>query len=324
MLYAEGATERTQSDSPEQAAVRADLIEGLSGPQARIAPKYFYDALGSKLFEAICQLDEYYLTRTEATILAQHGASIAEAVGVGATLIDLGAGNCAKAASLFPVLQPCSYVPVDISVAFLHGAVEQLKKSYPHIPMHPVGLDFSGFWVLPASIQDGHAKKLFFYPGSSLGNFTPLEAAKFLTRIRAVCGDQGALLLGIDLVKPAEELEAAYDDALGVTAAFNLNALQNVNRLLGSNFQPRDWQHRAVFNAAQSRVEMYLRARKDMTVSWPGGARAFAGGAEIHTENSYKYSREAILDLLQQSGFGEVRCWSDADNRYLVCHARAS
>lgn len=324
MSHGEGATEQIQKCDPEHAATRAELIDGLCRPQARIAPKYFYDSLGSELFELICQLDEYYLTRTEAAILRQYAAAIAEAVGVGATLIDLGAGNCAKAASLFHVLRPRAYVPVDISVTFLRGAVETLKASYPHIPMHPVGLDFSDFWVLPASVQDGCRKKLFFYPGSSLGNFTPLQAAKFLTRIRAACDGEGALLLGIDLVKPAEELEAAYDDELGVTAAFNLNILRHINRLLGSNFQPRDWQHKAVFNAVQSRVEMYLCARKNVTVVWPGGARMFADGEEIHTENSYKYSRTAILDLLQRSGFGEVLCWSDADNRYLVCHARAT
>ena len=321
---AEIAADRSLKFGSEQEAARAELIEGLSRPQARIAPKYFYDALGSKLFEAICQLDEYYLTRTEAAILAHHGAEIAASVGAGATLIDLGAGNCAKAAGLFHVLQPQAYVPVDISVEFLRGAVEGLKKTYPHIPIHPVGLDFSDALVLPARVQDRRCKKLFFYPGSSLGNFTPLQAAKFLARIRAACGGDGALLLGIDLVKPAAELEAAYDDALGVTAAFNLNALRHINRLLGSDFLPRDWQHKVLFNAVQSRVEMYLRAAKDLTVTWPGGVRAFARGADIHTENSYKYSREAILDLLRRSGFGAARCWSDADNRYLVCHARAT
>ena len=324
MSYGEGTTERVQQGGPEDAAIRAELIDGLCRPQARIAPKYFYDALGSKLFELICELDEYYLTRTEAEILSRHAAAIAEAAGVGTTLIDLGAGNCAKAASLFHALRPRAYVPVDISVTFLRGAVEALKKSYPHIPMHPVGLDFSDFWVLPASVQEGGSRKLFFYPGSSLGNFTPLQAAKFLTRVRAACDGEGALLLGIDLVKSAEELEAAYDDELGVTAAFNLNILLHINRLLGSDFRPRDWQHKAVFSAAQSRVEMYLRARRDLTVTWPDGARMFASGAEIHTENSYKYSRASILDLLQRSGFGQVRCWSDADNRYLVCHARAT
>jgi dimethylhistidine N-methyltransferase len=316
--------DRSQQFGSEQEAARTELIEGLSRPQARIAPKYFYDALGSKLFEAICQLDEYYLTRTEAAILARHGAEIAASAGEGATLIDLGAGNCAKAAGLFHVLRPQAYVPIDISVEFLRDAVEGLKKSYPHIPIHPVGLDFSDFLHLPANVREWGSRKLFFYPGSSLGNFTPLLAAKFLARIRAACGEDGGLLLGIDLVKPAAELEAAYDDALGVTAAFNLNALRHINRLLGSDFVPRDWQHKALFNPAQSRVEMYLRAAKDLTVTWPGGARTFGKGAEIHTENSYKYSREAILELLRRSGFGEARCWSDEDNRYLVCHARAT
>ncbi|HEY1857580.1 L-histidine N(alpha)-methyltransferase [Acidocella sp.] len=320
---AEVATKRREELGSERDAARAELIAGLSRPQPSIAPKYFYDALGSKLFEAICELDEYYLTRTEAAIFAQHAAAIADSVGVGATLIDLGAGNCAKAAGLFHVLQPQAYIPVDISEEFLHRAVEGLKKSYPHIPMHPVALDFSDFLHLPAYVQE-RRKKLFFYPGSSLGNFTPLQAAQFLTRIRAACGGDGTLLLGIDLVKPAEELEAAYDDALGVTAAFNLNALRHINLLLGSDFLLRDWQHKALFNAAQSRVEMYLRARRDLTVTWPGGARAFGQGTAIHTENSYKYSCAAILDLLRQSGFGEARCWSDAEGRYLVCHARAT
>ena len=242
---------------------------------------------------------------------------------MGATLIDLGAGNCAKAAALFHVLQPRAYVPVDISVAFLRGAVERLKKSYPHIPMHPVGLDLSDFSGLPASVQDG-AQKTVFLSGSVAGQFHASAGSEIPGPLRAACGDEGSLLLGIDLVKPAAELEAAYDDALGVTAAFNLNALQHINQLLDSDFRPRDWQHRAIFNAAQSRVEMYLRARKDLIVTWPGGGRLFAQGAQIHTENSYKYSRATIFDLLRRNGFGEVRCWSDADNRYLVCHARAT
>jgi len=315
-------TYRTEKFGSDRETARFELIDGLSRPKARIAPKYFYDALGSKLFEAICQLDEYYLTRTEAAIFADHAAEIAEVVGPGTTLIDLGAGNCEKAARLFPALQPNHYVPVDISVEFLLRAVEALRKSYPQIPIHPVGFDFSESLALPAMVRE-RSKKLFFYPGSSLGNFSPVQAAQFLTRIRAACGERGgALLLGIDLVKPVEVLEAAYDDALGVTAAFNLNALRHINRLLGSDFSVRDWQHKAVFNAAQSRMEMHLHARRDVTVTWPGGAREFSAGEGIHTENSYKYSRRAILDLLQRNGFGETSCWSDAESGYLVCHAR--
>ncbi len=321
---ADHETSRSEAFGSDRRAACAELIEGLSRRPARIAPKYFYDALGSKLFEAICQLDEYYLTRTEAVILAQCAAEIAASVGPGVTLVDLGAGNCEKAARLFRTLQPNYYVPIDISVEFLLRAVEGLRKSYPQIQMHPVGCDFSESLALPATVQN-RGKKLFFYPGSSLGNFSPLQAAQFLTRIRVACGEQGgALLLGIDLVKEAEILEAAYDDALGVTAAFNVNALRHINRLLGSDFAVRDWQHKALFNAAQSRVEMHLHARRDVTVTWPGGGRNFAGGEGIHTENSYKYSPTAMLDLLRSNGFGDVRCWSDAENRYLVCHARAT
>jgi len=302
------------------AEARAELAGDLGRRQARISPKYFYNALGSKLFEAICQLDEYYLTRTETGIFAQRGAEIAAAAGVGAVLVDLGAGNCAKAASLFGVLRPQQYVPVDISVEFLHDAVEKLRLEHPALPIQPVGLDFADSFVLPAGVARGH--RLYFYPGSSIGNFTPLQATQFLRRLRAA-GADGAVLIGVDLVKDAAVLEAAYDDALGVTAAFNLNALRHINALIGSDFSLRAWRHRAVFNAEQSRIEMYLEAAYDVTVRWPGGARRFAAGERIHTENSYKYTERAFLELLETSGFGDATCWTDPARKFLVCHARA-
>jgi dimethylhistidine N-methyltransferase len=314
---------RTEKFGAETLAARRELAAGLGRSQATISPKYFYDALGSKLFEAICQLDEYYLTRTEAEIFAANALDIAQVSGPGTTMIDLGAGNCEKAAGLFTALRPAAYVPVDISVDFLVGAVETLRQKHPHIPMQPVGLDFSTSLVLPDAVQRA-SKKLFFYPGSSLGNFSPLQAAQFLQRLRSACnaGD-GAILLGIDLAKSADTLEAAYDDALGVTAAFNMNVLRHVNRILGSDFASRGWQHVALFNAAQSRIEMHLQARHDLTVAWPGGSRNFAAGERIHTENSYKYTSKAVLDLLTQAGFGDIRCWSDSNENYLVCHAGA-
>ncbi len=298
---------------------RAELAAGLSRSQAVISPKYFYDALGSKLFEAICQLDEYYLTRTEAEIFQEQGSEIARMVGQGTALIDLGAGNCEKAAGLFGVLKPQAYVPVDISVEFLLGAVENLRKKYPGIAMHPVGLDFSESLNLPEAVRR-RSNKLFFYPGSSLGNFSPLQAAQFLQRIRE---HDAAVLLGIDLTKHDETLEAAYDDALGVTAAFNLNVLRHVNRILGGDFALSGWRHEAVFNAAQSRVEMHLVARENMLVRWSGGSRNFSKGEHIHTENSYKYSQNAMIELLQQAGFGDIQCWTDAAEKYLVCYARS-
>jgi dimethylhistidine N-methyltransferase len=301
--------------------MRMELAWSLSRPQAQISPKYFYNVLGSKLFEAICELDEYYLTRSEAAIFEQFGGQIGENAGKGVTLIDLGAGNCEKAARLFTVLQPRQYVPIDISAEFLAGAVAGLRLQYPALPILPLGLDFSENLTLPAQVRQD--RRLFFYPGSSLGNFAPLQALQFLQRLRHAGGADAALLIGIDLVKDRKRLEAAYVDALGVTAAFNRNILLHVNAILGSNFKLPDWRHQAFFNAEQSRVEMHLEASADLTVSWPGGERRFATGERIHTENSYKYTRQRFLDLLREAGFGEPTCWTDKDDLFLLCHAKA-
>jgi dimethylhistidine N-methyltransferase len=303
------------------AAARAELAAGLRQTQARISPKYFYNALGSKLFEAICLLEEYYVTRVETGIYAAKAEAIGQVAGTGVTLIDLGAGNCAKAASLFETLRPSQYVPVDISAEFLRGAVAALAGTYPQIPMVPVGLDFAESLKLPPAVNA--ERRLFFYPGSSIGNFAPLQAAQFLTRVRGACGVDGGLLIGIDLVKSAATLEAAYDDALGVTAAFNLNVLSHANEQLGSDFALRDWRHVALFNAEQSRIEMHLEARREVVVRWPGAARKFAEGERIHTENSYKYTQRGFVELLNACGFGEVQCWTDEAQQFLVCHARA-
>ncbi len=302
-------------------ALHAELSAGLLAPQAFTSPKYLYDALGSKLFEAICELPEYYPTRTEAGIFNSYLSEITQAVGVDATLIDLGAGNCAKAARLFSTLQPAQYVPIDVSVDFLRDAVGQLQQRFPHIKMTGLGLDFSSALDLPDAVR--REKRLFFYPGSSIGNFTPDETVAFLRRLRAACDVDGGLLIGVDLIKDKPILDAAYDDALGVTAAFNLNLLLHLNQLLGADFDVRDWRHLGFFNAQQSRIEMYLEARTDLIVTWPGASRRFEAGERIHTENSYKYSVETFLDLLAQAGFGDARCWTDAHGWFAVIHARA-
>lgn len=303
------------------AAVLAELQAGLAGATATLSPKFLYDALGSKLFEAICELPEYYPTRTEAAIFADHGIDIARSVGPGGTLIDLGAGNCAKAASLFPLLRPAQYVAVDISFDFLREALERLRQRFPHIDMTGLGLDFSSTLDLPCEVSP--EKRLFFYPGSSIGNFTPDQALAFLRRLRASCGVDGGVLIGIDLVKDSAVLDAAYDDALGVTAAFNLNLLQHVNRLAGADFHVRDWQHRGFYNAADSRIEMHLEARRPVLVHWEGGERRFQAGERIHTENSYKYRKDAALALLEQAGFAVAQLWTDPANWFAVIHARA-
>lgn len=305
-------------------SVEDELLAGLTAPQATTSPKYLYDALGSKLFEAICELPEYYPTRTEAGIFHKHAQEIADACGTGATLIDLGAGNCAKAASLFPYLQPTQYVPVDISIDFLSDAVSRLQQRFPVIDMVGVGTDFSADLVLPENVRS--AQRLFFYPGSSIGNFTPDEALIFLQQIKAACEQDGAkdggLLIGVDLVKESAILNAAYDDALGVTASFNLNLLQHLNRLLDADFDVREWRHRGFFNEKLSRIEMHLEAASDQTVRWPDGVRRFERGERIHTENSYKYTRQGFISLLNAAGFGNVTTWSDPQQWFMVCHAR--
>jgi len=301
--------------------IREELSAGLLAPQPFTSPKYLYDALGSKLFAAICELPEYYPTRTEAAIFEQHLLAISRSTGRGATLIDLGAGNCEKAARLFPALQPSQYVPIDISVDYLRASVETLQYRYPQIRMVGLGMDFSNTLDLPDEVR--RERRLFFYPGSSIGNFTPDQAAQFLGRIRDECRLDGGLLIGVDLAKDIDVLYDAYDDAIGVTAAFNLNVLQHLNKLLRANFNPRDWRHRCRFNPEESRVELYLEALRNVTVTWEGNERRFWQSQCIHTENSYKYTRERFLQLLDRAGFGEVRTWTDAKHWFMVCHARA-
>jgi dimethylhistidine N-methyltransferase len=306
---------------PASTGVAEELGSALLADEVAISPKFFYDALGSKLFEAICELPEYYPTRIEAAIVERHSEEIARAIGPAVTLIDLGAGNCAKAATLFPLLHPAQYVAVDISHDFLHDAIERLRQRFPHIEMTALGLDFSQRLALPGVVR--RDRRLFFYPGSSIGNFTPDQARAFLRRARAQCDQDGGLLIGIDLVKDAAVLNAAYDDELGVTAAFNLNLLRHVNRLIGADFNLAQWRHVAFFNVSESRVEMHLEAREALTVSWRGGVRAFRAGERIHTENSYKYRPQSIAGLLEQSGFGTVSMWTDPQQWFALVYARA-
>lgn len=306
-----------QSD-PE--AIRAELLAGLAAEPATIAPKYLYDALGARLFAAITELPEYYPTRTEAAIFAAHAAEMARALPGFATLVDLGAGNCEKAARLFAPFGVQRYVAVDISVDYLAASLEGIRHLHPHMELAGVGLDFSARLALPPEVGPG--PRLMFYPGSSIGNFTPEAALPFLRDVHAAA-QGGGLLIGVDLVKPVAVLEAAYDDPLQVTAAFNRNLLANAHRLAGAEFSLADWKHVAFFNRAASRIEMHLEAVRDVTVRWPGGERRFAAGARIHTENSYKWRREDFAALLAVAGFRDLRCWTDARNWFAVFLAKA-
>lgn len=307
---------QTQAD---ESVGRGEIISGLMAKVASVSPKYFYDPLGSRLFEAITALPEYYPTRIERAIFSRHAAAIATAAGSGRTLIDLGAGNCEKAASLFATLRPAHYVAIDISAAFLEEALRDLRRLHPDMPMQSLALDFSTRLELPATVST--ERRLFFYPGSSLGNFSPPDALRLLRDIHAQCGGDGALLIGIDLVKDEAILQAAYDDELGVTAAFNLNLLSHLNHIIGSDFKPRDWRHVALYKATDSRIEMHLEARHALAVSWPGGKRPFAAGERIHTENSYKYRLDGFEQVLAQAGFDAVTSWTDEQGWFALCLA---
>lgn len=311
-----------QLHQADDQALAAEAAAGLCATPAHASPKFFYDALGSRLFDVITELPEYYPTRTEAAIFQQHAAAIASAVlaatGPAPVLVDLGAGNCAKGAALFGPLQPRRYLALDISVDYLRQALADLQRRHPAVDLVGVGLDFSSQLQLPAGLVDGPA--LVFYPGSSIGNFTPDAALQLLRQARALAAG-GAVLIGVDRVKPVALLEAAYDDELGVTAAFNLNLLNHLNRLLGSDFRPRGWRHVALFNRTESRIEMHLEARAATTVGWPGAERHFAAGERIHTENSCKWAPEAFAALLRDAGFSRVQQWTDAQGWFGVCLA---
>jgi len=296
------------------------MADGLLQRHATVSPKLLYDKLGSILFDAITELPEYYPTRTEAAILARHLPEITAALPPGRPLVDLGAGDCIKASRLLLPLKVSRYLAIDISKAYLRQSLTALQARFPSVPMVGVGMDFSQHLALPPGLLTEPA--LLFYPGSSIGNFAPAEALTLLMQAQQL--SQGAaLLIGVDLFKPAAILEAAYDDAIGVTAAFNLNLLRHVNRVLGSDFQVQGWRHRAIFNAIESRVEMHLQAQHDVRVCWDGGQRVFAAGERIHTESSYKWTPGGFESLLRDAGWRQVRRWVDDNHHFGVFLAQA-
>lgn len=309
-----------ETDRQDPAALRVELLRDLAAFPAVVAPKYFYDVLGSSLFAAITRLPEYYPTRTEAAIFTRHIDEIAAQLPSGLTLVDIGAGNCEKAARLLVPFKVRSYVAVDISVDFLGDSLARLQLQHPELPILGVGTDFSRRLLLPAEAGDG--ERLLFYPGSSIGNFAPAQALDFLRQLHQAA-QGGGLLIGVDLLKPVAVLEAAYDDPLGVTAAFNRNLLLHLNHLIGSDFALADWRHVAFFDAPQSRIEMHLEARRSVKVHWPGGQRAFVAGERIHTENSYKWRAEDFTAFLGDAGFSGIRCWTDERGWFAVFLAQA-
>lgn len=300
---------------------RANVVASLHEHPARISPKYFYDELGCALYGAICQLPEYYPTRTEIAIFREHRAEIAEAIGQGGQFVDLGAGDCCKAEAWLPFANPRRYVAVDIAGPEIERSLARMAPDHPEIEMVGVVMDFSRSLDLEDVLET--RATTFFYPGSSIGNFTPAEAQAFLGSIRRHFARRpgSGLLIGVDGKKEKSRLDAAYDDALGVTAAFNRNALLHLNRKFGFDFDLNGFVHRGFYNDAQGRIEMHLEAVRDQDVRIDGRARHFAKGERIHTENSYKYAPEDFEALLKSAGFGSVRRWTSPDQGYNVFFA---
>ena len=302
-------------------AERRELHAGLLEDHAAIAPKYFYDPLGCALFAAICVLPEYYPTRTERAIFSVYRDDIGVTIGRGKQFVDLGAGDGRKAKEWLPILAPSRYIAIDFAKDAIADALATLSAEFSAIEMLGVVADFTHGLNLQHDLAD--APVTFFYPGSSIGNFTPDDARKFLEDIYLHCSgrDGSGLLIGVDTKKDHRRLSAAYDDATGVTAAFNRNVLNHVNRILGSDFRPEAFAHRGFYNAQLGRVEMYLEATSEQSVRVGSATRKFQAGERIHTENSYKYAPSEFSELLQSAGFARVRRWQDEQGDFAVFYA---
>jgi len=297
-------------------------VSALLATPARIAPKYFYDDLGCALYGAICRLPEYYPTRTEIELFREHRSEIAKAVGSGRQFVDLGAGDCCKAEGWLPFINPSRYIAVDIAGPEIARALDRMAPDHPGTEMIGVVTDFSSTLDLEDVLDERPAT--FFYPGSSIGNFTPEEAVAFMANLQRHCVSRpgSGLLIGVDAKKAKPLLDAAYDDALGVTAAFNRNALAHLNRRFGFDFAIDGFTHRGFYNEAAGRIEMHLESLRDQEVHLGKAARRFAKGERIHTENSYKYARREFERLLQEAGFSRIECWSAPADGYHVFYAR--
>lgn len=302
-------------------AERRELVAGLLREPAAISPKYFYDELGCALYGAICRLPEYYPTRTEVELFQSNRLEIAAAIGSGRQFVDLGAGDCCKAKGWIPFLAPTRYVAVDIAAHEISAALERLVPDFPGLELVGVATDFSRELDLGGVLADSPA--LFFYPGSSIGNFTPADARVFLARVQRYCAARpgSSLLIGVDGKKEKRLLDAAYDDALGVTAAFNRNALRHLNRKFGFAFDVGSFAHRGFYNEAEGRIEMHLESTRDQAVLLDGHERRFRAGERIHTENSYKYAPMEFETVLADAGFASVRRWDAKGVAYSVFHA---
>jgi dimethylhistidine N-methyltransferase len=295
---------------------RAAVLAGLASRPRRLSPKFFYDARGSQLFDAITRLPEYYPTRTEIALLREHGAEIAALLGDDCVLVELGSGSDVKIQVLLDALRPRAYVPIDISREHLWRSARATAEAHPHIAVHALCADYTRAFALPAAVA--RLRRAAFYPGSSIGNFAPAQAVALLRGVAALLGAGGRLLIGVDLKKDVARLEAAYDDAQGVTAQFNRNVLVRMRDELGADIDPDGFRHRAFYDAAAGRIEMHLVATRAQTVRIGDACFGFAAGDDIHTENSYKYDVAEFGALAAAAGFATLRVWRDRDALFSV------
>ncbi len=299
---------------------RADVLRGLKAPKKELPCKYFYDEIGSALFEQITELEEYYPTRTELGIMEQHASEMAGLLGPRCLLIEYGSGSSLKTRRILDRLRdPAGYVPIDVSGEHLRRSARALEEEYPDIEMLPLCGDFTRPLSLPACRKPA-ARRVVYFPGSTLGNFTPAEAVDLLRQTAVLCGRNGGLLLGVDLRKDPRVMEAAYNDRRGVTAAFNLNILVRINRELGADFELDQFAHRAWYDAANGRIEMHLISRRDQVVRVGDVSFFFSVGESIHTENSHKYSLSVLTDLAGAGGFTVERVWTDERQYFSVAY----
>lgn len=310
----------SQTLHPSSANFHDDVIEGLGKSPRWIPCKYFYDERGSQLFDQICELDEYYLTRTELAIMERYAGEMADQIGRGVMLVEFGSGSSIKTRILLDHLhKPVAYVPVDISQDHLRKTAEGLRLRYPEIEILPVCADFTEDFGLPTPSRP-HTHDAVYFPGSTIGNFQPDQALALLKRIVRLCGCGGGLLIGIDLQKDPQVIEAAYNDTDGITAAFNLNLVNRLRTELGANLQQADFEHHAAYNSKDHRVEIGLISRVDQEVKIGDHSFQFAAGELIHTEYSHKYTVDGFAELAAQAGLTLHEHWTDPDGLFAVLH----
>jgi len=302
-------------------AFRADVIDGLTRRPRAIPARWFYDHRGSQLFEAITELPEYYPTRTETALLRAVAGAIAERVGPGRAMVEFGSGSSTKTPIMLQAIDPSAYVPIDISGDFLRESSRALSERFPGLPVFPVEADFMKPIALPAQLRD--LPKLGFFPGSTIGNMIPMSSTDLLRAMRTSLGQGAMLLIGMDRIKDQEVLERAYDDAAGVTAQFNLNLLERINRELDGTIPVRSFRHRAIWNDDRARIEMHLEAARDMLFTVEGRPFEMAEGETIHTENSHKYGPRDARLLLRSGGWTPIAEWTDPDDQFALYLAEA-